>query len=209
MTQLSTQINQGLENSVGRLREQLRYLETGVPVMSDSLTHMMAKVQALETDSMEFQSRMLQVNQACQGSLSKFRVEVVGEFKKESGGSEYLSSEMQKVILGVNQMVKDFEPKVGKILSAWEPPLSSANETRLNHLENSSVPRELITLLQAETPQRLKILEDQNLADSIADLKRLHIDPITAQCVALDRTRQLLGEHPPPQKRSGKTFRNT
>ena len=98
MTQLSTQFNQGLEISVGRLREQLRYLETGVPVMSDSLTQVMAKVQALETDSMDFQSRMLQVNQACQGSLSKFRVEVVGEFKKESGSREYLSSEMQKVI---------------------------------------------------------------------------------------------------------------
>ena len=72
MTQLSTQVNQGLEKSVGRHREQLRYLETGVPVMSHSLTHMMAKVQALETDSMDFQSRMLQVNQVCQGSLSKF-----------------------------------------------------------------------------------------------------------------------------------------
>ena len=80
MIQLSTQVNQGLENSVGRLREQLWYVETGVPVMSDSLTQVMAKVQALETDSMDFQSRMLQVNQVCQGSLSKFRVEVVGEF---------------------------------------------------------------------------------------------------------------------------------
>ena len=79
---------------------------------------------------------------------------------------------MQKVILGVNQMLKDFEPKVGRILSAWEPPLSSANETRLNHLENSSVPKELRTLLQAETPQRLKILGDQNLAGSIADFEK-------------------------------------
>ena len=122
MIQLSTQVNQGLENSVGRLREQLQSLETGVPVMSDSLTQVVIKVQTLETDSIQFQHNLLQAQQACQGSLSKFRTEVVEDFKKKSGGREYLSSGMQKALVGVNQMMGNFEPKVEKILSTWVPP---------------------------------------------------------------------------------------
>ena len=68
MIQLSTQVNLGLESLVGRLREQLKYLETGVPVMSDSLTQVVVKVQTLEANAIQFQHSSLKVQQACQGT---------------------------------------------------------------------------------------------------------------------------------------------